>query len=237
MSSEQQQRDSEQQCVSLALVFKCVAQRRAAESGCPRSSRRWLPSPVWRTGRKTAYSEPPWLLFGKQYSSDITGDGPAASSGGRGHGGGGDSIPIYFPVYADIADKKVELQSEAYTIQINDEVLMLPVLKPFYGQVMKALRTCGDGACSLHAVWGWPSPSKDLVAPAARARAVDVVGTSFVELHRRHAGNRAFDAVVSSLWGELLLPFIEGTGGLFQQVLAEGALRVRWGEDAEGGQG
>jgi hypothetical protein len=125
-------------------------------------------------------------------------------------------------VYADVADKKVELQSEAYTIQINDEVLMLPVLKPFYGQVMKALRTCGDGACSLHAVWGWPSPSKDLVAPAARARAVDVVGTSFVELHRRHAGNRAFDAVVSSLWGELLLPFIEGTGGLLQQVLAEG---------------
>jgi hypothetical protein len=140
-------------------------------------------------------------------------------------------------VYADVADKKVELQSEAYTIQINNEVLMLPVLKPLYGQVMKALRTCGDGACSLHAVWGWPSPSKDLVAPAARARAVDVVGTSFVELHRRHAGNRAFDAVVSSLWGELLLPFIEGTGGLFQQVLAEGALRVRWGEDAEGGQG
>ena len=116
----------------------------------------------------------------------------------------------------------MELQSEAYTIQINDEELMLPVLKPFYGQVMKALRTCGDGACSLHAVWGWPSPSKDLVAPAARARAVDVVGKSFVELHRRHAGNRAFDAVVSSLWGELLLPFIEGTGGLLQQVLAEG---------------
>ena len=196
-----------------------------------------MPSPIWRTGRKTTYSEPPWLLFGKQYSSDITGDGPAICNGGRGHGGGGNSIPIYIPVYADIADKKVELQSEAYTIQINDEVLMLPVLKPFYGQVMKALRTCGDGACSLHAVWGWPSPSKDLVAPAARARAVDVVGTSFVELHRRHAGNRAFDAVVSSLWGELLLPFIEGTGGLFQQVLAEGALRVRWGEDAEGGQG
>jgi hypothetical protein len=222
MSSEQQQRDSEQQCVSLALVFKCVAQRRAAESGCPRSSRRGLPSLVWRTGQKTAYSEPTWLLFGKQYSSDITGDGPAASSGGRGHDGGGESFRIYIPGYADIADKKVEFQPEAYTIRINDEVRMLPVLKPLYGQVMKALRTCGDGACSLHAVWGWPSPSQDLVAPAARARAVDVVGTSFVELHRRHAGTQAFDAVVSSLWGELLLPFIEGTGGLFQQVLAEG---------------
>ncbi len=59
---------------------------------------------------------------------------------------------IYFPAYAYVADKKVELQSETYTIQVNDEVLMLPVLKPFCGQVMKALCTCGDGACSLHAV-------------------------------------------------------------------------------------
>ena len=123
-------------------------------------------------------------------------------------------IIAYFPVYADIEDKRIELQSERYNIQVNEDALMLPVLLPFCGQTLRALRTCGDGACSLHAVWGWPSPSRELMLPEARARAVGVLGFSITELQLRHAGSRVFNAVLSSLWGELLLPAIAGTGGL-----------------------
>ena len=84
--------------------------------------------------------------------------------------------------------------------------------RPFLGKKFVAVKTCGDGACALHAVLGSPTDANELRFDDARANASCLLGPSYDEVVSRFGHNNLLESIAVSLWSELMVPYLEGCG-------------------------
>ena len=78
------------------------------------------------------------------------------------------------------------------------------------GATCVPLQTNGNGACSVHAVWGQASLARDgsweLMCADGRARIGKLLGNDCRSLEQKLDDKRYLHAIVSSLWSELFVP-------------------------------
>ena len=101
-------------------------------------------------------------------------------------------------------------ESKPFTVAEGDTVA--PAMARFIGERFSPLETSGDGACSLHAVFGSAANTGRLFAPEARRRARRLLGPSMSDAADR-GGQSGAETIGASLWSEFLIPFQEGSGG------------------------
>ena len=95
--------------------------------------------------------------------------------------------------------------------QISTDQQHLLITEPSAGLTrVKALQTCGDGACAIHAVYGQPSSSGNLYKQGARNLATILLGRSAEKLEE--SGERVcVKAIRLSFWNEFIEPALRGT--------------------------
>ena len=79
------------------------------------------------------------------------------------------------------------------------------------GQNCRELRTKGDGACAMHATFGWGDPTRHELRcehPRRVLRAVLAQPLEIIRLRVRPGQMELVDAVVSSLWTDFVVPHV-----------------------------
>lgn len=84
--------------------------------------------------------------------------------------------------------------------------LLPPSLHELVGREFIALRTNGDGACSLHGAFGSPNAAKEFYLPAARDKAVALMGPTYEALSRRVHPSMELQALAAMLWTDFAIP-------------------------------
>ena len=91
------------------------------------------------------------------------------------------------------------------------------------GLHMHSLRTCGDGSCGLHAVFGKPSAGGYLFKDGAAKFASSLLSPSLEELYSKGVSERLIVFLGEMLWNEFVKPVLENDaspeGELFWQAL------------------
>ena len=101
------------------------------------------------------------------------------------------------------------------------------VVMPQQNGKFRAVRTCGDGACALHAVFGTATGDGVLAAPNARELAVRLLGPSEKALQDAEVPTAELTSVKSSLWGEFAVPAIQGENASVEAAHFWAALQLR----------
>ena len=85
------------------------------------------------------------------------------------------------------------------------------------------VKTCDDGACGLHVIFGRSSGTDVLQCPHACVFAVSLLGPDIANVRLRCDPGQHLQQVVSSIWNKLLLDRIRGSvfhgSSLFFQAL------------------
>ena len=93
------------------------------------------------------------------------------------------------------------------------------------GARLRAVVTGADGACGMHAAFGHPFTSQELVKRNARSLASQLLGEDPESLVTRGAHIDNVQAITNNIWNELALPNIHGTpspeGEIFWSALEE----------------
>ena len=87
---------------------------------------------------------------------------------------------------------------------------MPPQFKVFSGQSFLAERTCGDGACALHFVFGSQTIGGEYFLTNARAKAVEHFSESLEDMLARRDDTQLVDSICSSLWNEFMVREFQG---------------------------
>ena len=69
-----------------------------------------------------------------------------------------------------------------------------------------SVKTNGNGACSVHSVFGKPTVWQELECENARERAVQLMGKTFAEFKRRVRDDTVAETIATMLWGDLVYP-------------------------------
>ena len=93
------------------------------------------------------------------------------------------------------------------------------------GQCMYNLKTRGDGACGLHAVFGEPSDTGEFVKTHATEFAASMMSSGIASLSNNDQSKSYADAILESCWSEFVLPFLREEASheseLFWEALRE----------------
>ena len=102
---------------------------------------------------------------------------------------------------------------------------MPPQFKVVIGQPFLAERTCGDGACALHSVFGSQTIGGEYFLTNARAKAVEHFSESLEDVLARRDDTQFVDSICSSMWNEFMVgewqgkPTVEGS--IFMRALQQ----------------
>ena len=77
------------------------------------------------------------------------------------------------------------------------------------GLNMHSLRTCGDGSCGLHAVFGKPSACGYLFKDGAAKFAAGLLSPSLEELYSKGVSERLIVFLGEMLWNEFVKPLLQ----------------------------
>ena len=69
-----------------------------------------------------------------------------------------------------------------------------------------SVETDGDGACSIHSVFGKPNHEGKLKCDQARIRMTAMLGNSFAEFKKRVRDDTLVETIATMLWGDLVYP-------------------------------
>ena len=85
-----------------------------------------------------------------------------------------------------------------------------PQFKVFSGQSFLATRTCGDGACALHSVFGSQTIGGEYFLANTRAMAVEHFRERLEDMLARHDDTQLVDSNCSSMWNEFMVGELQG---------------------------
>jgi hypothetical protein len=122
----------------------------------------------------------------------------------------GGIVAVYDPVKEDLIAKKLQFQPLPAHFQEQADVAIPPIIAAHIGKRFLTLRTCGDGACALHAAFGHPRVGSGLFLACAREHAVALLGPSYEAVCIKSGHHFWFEAIADSLWTEFARPSFEG---------------------------
>ena len=159
-----------------------------------------------------------------------------SSSGASTSGSGVCAVTPYNFTQEGLKDSLFHLTGDALPLISNEGQLatLLPLLpqlsQPAERQTFRAIKTCGDGGCGVHAVFGKPCPlhQNELFLPHARTFVVQTLGPEPQALSRRAPrASQCIMTVRASLWAELTLPYLRKVpsteSDLFVDAMLNGA--------------
>ena len=106
------------------------------------------------------------------------------------------------------------IKSEVYDVVLQDDDAIPLEVRAEIPQQMQSIRTSGDGACSMHAVFGKSSGRGELYEPNARSLAANLLGASPQELLNGGAEAQHVRAIRESLWSEFTVPALQGNASV-----------------------
>ena len=129
--------------------------------------------------------------------------------------GGGYINGVYTFEHVDAQPQRNLIQHEAYELNVANVAHVSYLLGDSISPQMCSVRTNGDGACGIHALFGSPKPARrggeELFTERARAVAVGYLGESLESLEQCHEVREQLRAVKTMLWKELTVQNLSGT--------------------------
>ena len=108
----------------------------------------------------------------------------------------------------DITRGKLERRPSTLKMKVGEDDHVHPHVRNQKQTSFAAVLTRGDGACSLHAIFGHPASDKTLFRAGVRRLAVSLLGPSYALLKIRCASDDRLHPVVQCIWRELVMPFV-----------------------------
>ena len=109
----------------------------------------------------------------------------------------------------------VHIEHAVLESSFNDGDALAAAAPPLRGKLCKEIRTRGDGACSVHAVFGEANATtQSLVCPRARTILRSILDKPLVRIrpsvraHKQHL----VDNVAGGLWSEFVVPHVNADG-------------------------
>ena len=112
----------------------------------------------------------------------------------------------------DLKEDKVSLANSQGRLLCDDATELCPIVANALGTLFQALRTTGDGACAIHAVWGSSHITGDLTYVASsgdlRSELYTVLPETFAEVRRilETSQPELIENIETLLWNELAHP-------------------------------
>ena len=128
---------------------------------------------------------------------------------------------VYTLCLEDFQQNKLNISAEHLRIVWSPEDDVPEPIKNALREAMRALQTNGNGACSIHAVFGRPSVQRELFASNARQLAASLM--SRLPALASEVPRAAFflESIHVSLWGEHVRPHLLGTATAESKALMD----------------
>jgi hypothetical protein len=135
----------------------------------------------------------------------------------RGSITGAVSGDVYAWDYKDLRDNIFKVDALSLRAELDPGDVVPQELRTICHRPMHAVNACGDGACTVHAVFGTPIASGGLMKKGARDLVRHLLGSSIQNLRDR--GAKHVQALHTSFWTELALVYLERTTSDQKRIL------------------
>ena len=128
--------------------------------------------------------------------------------------GGAYDQGVYVCESKDMGDRHQLLKPEVYNLNLEQFGVLQGNLLGHVSAEMRSLRTNGDGACGMHAVFGAPEPARtgglELFASDARNLAAQHLGPSLEALEARAGVQSQVHAIKTNFWDGFVVAHLKG---------------------------
>ena len=128
--------------------------------------------------------------------------------------GGAYDHGVYECESKDIDERNDLVKPEVYHINLEQLGVMQNILLGRVTSLMRSLRTNGNGACGMHALFGTPAPARtggfEFFAPDARDLAAQYLGPSLDNLEQRPGVQPHVYAIKTNFWDGFVVAHFQG---------------------------